>query len=186
MTAFLLSLRKGLEAALIVGILSGALRRFGRVELSRFIWARVAMTAIVRAGVAPGPGAAGMELKRRNEEIFAGVTLLLAAGFLTGMIFWVPRQSAAWRAALTANVRRAIADANGWALFAVAFPAVVRKGIELALLLVAIALQGSVAATGLGVMLGLTAALTYVAYRAGIGWFLWRRQTPGPVAGANA
>ncbi len=273
MAAFVLSLREGLEAALIVGILLGALRRFGRGELSRFIWAGVAMAAIVSAVVAAGLVAAGIELEGRSEEIFEGVTLILAASFLTGMIFWMQRQGAAWRAALAANVRAAASGTGGWGLFAVAFLAVAREGIELALLLVATTLQGSLATTGLGVTFGIGAAavlgallyqgvlrlnlavffrvtnillllfaagmiglaahelieagllpavvdplwninpilsdqsvpgellkslfgyngnpaltetLAYVAYLAGIGWFLWRKQTPGPVAGAKA
>lgn len=94
MAAFILSLREGLEAALIVGILLGALRRVGRDELSRFIWAGVAVAAVVSAAVAVGLVAAGIELEGRTEQIFEGVMLLLAASFLTGMIFWMQRQGA--------------------------------------------------------------------------------------------
>ena len=59
---------------------------------------------------------------------------MLAAVFLTAMIFWMQRQGRQIRAELEADVRRASAgSAGGWALFAVAFLAVVREGIELAL-----------------------------------------------------
>ncbi len=159
MAAFLLSLREGLEAALIIGILLGALRRFGRGELGRFIWCGVAAAVVISAAAAGGLMAAGIGLAGRAEEIFEGVMLILAASFLTGMIFWMQRQGATWRAALAADVREAAGGTGGWGLFAVAFLAVVREGIELALLLVATTLQSSLAATGLGVALGIGAAV---------------------------
>ena len=157
MAASLLSLREGLEAALIISILLGALRRFGHSELGRFIWYGLAAAVVVIAAVAGGLVAAGIELEGRAEATFEGVMLILAAGFLTGMLFWMRRQGAAWRTGLTAEVRAAVV-AGGWGLFAVAFLAVAREGIELALLLVATTLQGSLAATGLGLALGIGAA----------------------------
>lgn len=159
MAAFVLSFREGLEAALIIGILLGALRRCGRSELGRFIWYGVAAAVVISAAAAGGLVAAGIELEGRAEQLFEGVMLILAAGFLTGMIFWMQRQGANWRAALAADVREAAGGTGGWGLFAVAFLAVVREGIELALLLVATAVQSSVAATGLGVALGIGAAI---------------------------
>ena len=75
--------------------------------------------------------------------------LLLAAVFLTAMIFWMQRQGRQIRAEIETHVRKAAAratgGAGGWALFAVAFLAVVREGIELALLLVATAFAGEAA-----------------------------------------
>jgi len=159
MAAFVLSFREGLEAALIIGILLGALRRCDRSALSRFIWYGVATALVISAVAAGGLLAAGIELEGRAEQIFEGVMLILAAGFLTGMIFWMQRQGANWRAVLAADVREAAGGTGGWGLFAVAFLAVVREGIELALLLVATAAQSSVAATGLGVALGIGAAI---------------------------
>ncbi len=72
MAAFVLSLREGLEAALIVGILLGALRRFGRGELGRFIWSGVAVAAVLSAAVAVGLVTAGIEMEGRAEQIFEG------------------------------------------------------------------------------------------------------------------
>jgi high-affinity iron transporter len=158
MAAFLISLREGLEAALIIGILLGVLRRIGRRELSRFVWYGVAGAAVVSGVAAGGLVAAGIGLEGRAEQLFEGVMLILAATFLTGMIFWMQRQGAVWRAVLAADVREAADLKGGWALAAAAFLAVVREGLELALLLVATAFQGPLAATGLGVTLGLVAA----------------------------
>jgi len=158
MAAFVLSFREGLEAALIIGILLGALQRLGRGEWSRFIWYGVATAVAVSAAAAGGLVVAGIELEGRAEQIFEAAMLILAAGFLTGMIFWMQRQGAAWRTALAANVRTAVSATGGWGLFGVAFLAVAREGIELALLLVATTLSGSITATAPGATLGIAAA----------------------------
>jgi high-affinity iron transporter len=163
MAAFLLSLREGLEAALIVGILLGALRRLERGELRRFVWSGVASALVVSAAVAAGLVAVGVKLEGRTEQIFEGVTLLLAAAFLTGMIFWMQRQGAQIRGMLEADVGKAAGRATeiggGWALWAVAFLAVVREGIELALLLVATSLAERTAGVAAGAALGIATAV---------------------------
>jgi len=165
MTAFFLSLREGLEAALIVSILLGTLRRLGRSELCGYVWLGVASAIAVSVAAAAGLLAAGIELEGRAEEIFEGILLLLAAVFLTAMIFWMQRQGRQIRAQIEANVQeaaaRATGGAGGWALFAVAFLAVVREGIELALLLVAIAFAGEATGMLVGAVLGIALAIGF-------------------------
>ena len=165
MTAFFLSLREGLEAALIVSILLGTLRRLGRSELRGYVWLGVASAIAVSVAAAAGLLAAGIELEGRAEEIFEGILLLLAAVFLTAMIFWMQRQGRQIRAEIEANVReaaaRATGGAGGWALFAVAFLAVVREGIELALLLVATAFAGEATGMLVGAVLGIALAVGF-------------------------
>ena len=165
MTAFFLSLREGLEAALIVSILLGTLRRLGRSELRGYVWLGVASAIAVSVAAAAGLLAAGIELEGRAEEIFEGVLLLVAAVFLTAMIFWMQRQGRQIRAEIETNVReaaaRATGGAGGWALFAVAFLAVVREGIELALLLVATAFAGEATGMLLGAVLGIGLAIGF-------------------------
>jgi high-affinity iron transporter len=163
MAAFLLSLREGLEAALIVGILLGALRRLERDDLRRFVWSGVASALVVSVAVAAGLVTVGVKLEGRAEQIFEGVALLLAAAFLTGMMFWMQRQGAQIRGALEADVGKAAGRATeiggGWALWAVAFLAVVREGIELALLLVATSLAEGTAGVAAGAVLGIATAV---------------------------
>jgi high-affinity iron transporter len=162
MTAFLISSREGLEAALIVGILLGVLKQLGRPQLGRAIWWGVGGAVVVSLLAATGLILAGVELEGRAEEIFEGVTLLLAAAFLTGMIFWMRRQGAQFRTALEARAVQAagsVGAPGGWALFAVAFLAVVREGLELALLTVATSLQNPALDTLLGTLVGLAAAV---------------------------
>ena len=114
MPAFLISLREGLEAALIVGILLGALRRLDEHHLARYVWLGVLAAAIVSLVVAVGLSAAGIEFEGRGEAIFEGVTFILAASLLTGMMFWMRRHGGELRTTLEAGARRAAESAaNG-------------------------------------------------------------------------
>ena len=164
MTALVISLREGLEAALIVGILLGALKQLSLARLGRYIWAGVISAVVVSVIAAAGLVAAGIELEGSAEQVFEGITLIAAAVFLTGMIFWMKRQGKGFRTTLEANVRNAAQQtsaanaSSGWALFAVAFFAVVREGVELALLLVATSLGGPALNTLLGATVGIGAA----------------------------
>ena len=165
MTALVIGLREGLEAALIVGILLGALKQLGRPELGRYIWTGVVSAVVVSVLAAAALVAAGIELEGTAEQVFEGVTLIAAAVCLTGMIFWMKQQGKGFRTALEANVRGAAQQtssanmSSGWALFAVAFFAVVREGVELALLLVATSLKGPALNTILGAAAGIGAAV---------------------------
>ena len=170
MPAYFISLREGLEAALIVGILLGTLRRLDQRSLGRYVWLGVIAASGVSLVVAVGLSAAGIEFEGRGEQLFEGVMFISAAGLLTGMIFWMQRRSGQLRTALEAGTRRAVASAKSegtkgafppgaWALFTVAFVAVVREGIELALLLVATTFGASPASTAAGGLLGIASAV---------------------------
>jgi high-affinity iron transporter len=158
--AFLLSLREGLEAALIIGILLGALRKVNRPDLKSAVWAGTAAALLVSLAAGGALAALGFSLEGQVEYVFEGITMLLAAALLTWMIFWMNRQGRFLRAEMEGKVRQAAASAaSRGALFGLAFLAVVREGIELALFLTAaaFALQGG--AIWLGAVLGLGTAV---------------------------
>jgi high-affinity iron transporter len=166
---FLLSLREGMEAALIVGIVLGTLSRLGRRDQFRPVWLGVMAAAGVSLLAALTLTAAGAHFEGRAEQVFEGVTLLLAAGVLTWMIFWMQGQGRNLSKRLSADVKQAAnapADATaaagraaGVSLFSLAFLAVVREGVELALFLTATGFATSPAATLTGASLGLAAAV---------------------------
>jgi high-affinity iron transporter len=106
------------------------------------------------------------ELKGSAEQIFEGVTLLLAAGVLTWMIFWMQHQSGSMKSQLESNVHRAANLGGGGALYFLAFISVVREGIELALYLTAASLASTAVQTLLGTSIGLLSAclLGYLIY----------------------
>jgi len=165
-TSLLLSVREGLEASLIIGIVLGALRKTGRSDLNRSFWAGVFSAVIVSLLTALLLRAIDKELKSPAEQIFEGVTLLLAAGVLTWMIFWMRRQSGSMKSQLESNVNRAANLGGSGVLYFLAFIAVVREGIELALYLTAASLTSSTLQTLLGTSIGLLSAclLGYLIY----------------------
>jgi high-affinity iron transporter len=156
--SFLLSLREGIEAALIIGIVLGALRKIGRSDLSRTLWAGVSSAVFLSILSALLLRALDAELKGRTEQIFEGFTMFLAAGVLTWMIYWMQRQSRGLKAELESNVQQATSRGGQGALFLMAFIAVLREGIELALFLTATSLASSGIQTLLGSLLGLMTA----------------------------
>jgi high-affinity iron transporter len=156
--SLVLSLREGLEAALIIGIVLGALVRTGRSDLNRSLWAGVVSASIVSLLAALLLRMVDKELEGTAEQIFEGVTFLLAAGVLTWMIFWMRRQSRNLKSDLEGKVKRASLGQGGGALFLLAFIAVLREGIELALYLTASSLTSNGFQTLLGTSIGLFTA----------------------------
>jgi len=169
MPAFLLSLREGLEAALIVGIVLGALRKLGRSDQSQFVWLGVGTAILASILAAVGLNAAGAQFEGRAEQVFEGVMMLLAAAVLTWMIFWMQREGIHLRERLTADVKAATTSDHGRSptnLFLLAFLAVFREGIELALFLIAATYATSPIQTLIGAILGLALA-------SGLGYLLF-------------
>lgn len=161
MPAFLLSLREGLEAALIVGIVLGALTRLGRRDQMATVWLGVGAAVVASLLVALGLKTAGAEFEGAAAQIFEGVTMLLAAAVLTWMIFWMQREGGQIQQKLAAEVK--VATSTGHrsrtSLFLLAFLAVFREGVELALFLVATAFATSPLQTAIGAAAGLLAAV---------------------------
>jgi len=155
----LITLREGLEAALIVGIVLGVLRKLGRTDRSRPVWAGVVVAIVVSVAVGLALNRLGVAFEGRGEEIFEGVAMLLAAGVLTWMIFWMQRQGRQIQAELELDVRRAVTIGSAWALFSLAFVAVLREGIETVLFLTTAAFSTTPAQTLVGGALGLTVAV---------------------------
>jgi high-affinity iron transporter len=162
----LITLREGLEAALIVGIVMGVLRKMGRADRSRPVWAGVLAAVAVSVVAGLAFNALGVAFEGRGEAIFEGVAMLLAAGVLTWMIFWMQRQGRKIQADLETDVRRAVTEESAWALFSLAFVAVVREGIETVLFLTAAAFSATAGQTLLGGALGLIVAIV-------IGWLIF-------------
>ena len=164
--SYLLSLREGIEAALIIGIVLGALRKMRRVDLSSAVWIGIvsAFVLSVLAGVLLTT--LGLSFEGQAEQIFEGITMLFAAGVLTWMIFWMSWQARSIKSELESGVRKAAFESGKRGLFALAFLAVLREGIELALFLVASVFASDVLQTLIGAFLGLGTAIL-------LGWSLF-------------
>ena len=152
--SFILSLREGLEAALIIGIVLSALRQMQRRDLASAIWAGAGSAALLSLLTAILLTRLGLELKDPAEAIFEGLTMLLAAGILT----WMIQRTRNMKTELESGVLRASRAGKG-SLFGLAFVSVLREGVELALFLTAAAFSSSSVQTMLGALLGLGTAV---------------------------
>jgi len=167
-SGLLTGLREGVEAALIISIILAYLAKTGnRRHFSRiFVGAGLATVLSVVLGLVLWVSFGG--LKSPYEQIFEGLTMLLAAGVVTWMLFWMRRQAASVKGDLQAAVDRALDDGSATALAVLAFIAVIREGIETSLFLVG---QAASAADGaIWVLVGALAGLG-VATLLGVGFY---------------
>ena len=164
--SYLLTLREGLEAALIIGIVLGALRKTKKETLVPTVWmgtfSAIAISAISGFALTQ----LGLSLEGAAEKIFEGSTMLIAAAILTWMIFWMQRQARTLRNDLENDVQQAASNTGKRALFALAFFSVLREGIELALFLTAATFASDAQQTLLGAALGFISAIL-------LGWVLF-------------
>ena len=165
--AFFVTLREGLEAALIVGIIVAYLVKVGRREAVRFVAygvaAAVAVSVVVGAAVVTTVG----ELPEVAQETFEGIAALLAVVVLTWMLFWMRRQGRAMKGELEASVDAALGRGSTLALAGLAFVAVAREGLETVLFMLAIlGSSENVAVTMFGAVIGLVVAVA-------IGWAIF-------------
>ena len=166
LASFLLSLREGLEAALIIGIVLGVLAKLKRTDLNGVVWRGVGLAALLSLLAAIALNLLGMEFEGKGEEIFEGVAMLLAAGVLTWMILWMKNHGGTLKSEIEEQTNQAALGKGQKALFALAFLAVFREGIELALFLLAARLTSSPLQTISGALLGLSGAAV-------LGWILF-------------
>jgi high-affinity iron transporter len=174
--SFVIALREGIEAALIVSIILAYLKQLGATDRSRLVWWGTGIAVVLSAAVGTAIFAAGAEFEGKAEEIFEGLVTLAAVVVLTWMIFWMRRQGARIKSELHEKVDTALVT-GGLALAGLAFFAVLREGIETALFLFAAAkgtvVEGTTAAASsqiLGAVLGLALAIVLgvLLYRGGI------------------
>ena len=134
---FLLSMREGLEAALIIGIVLGAVNKIRRSDLVSSVWLGALSAVAISILTAVLLTSFGMSLEEEAEKIFEGITMLIAAGILTWMIFWMSKQARFLRTEIEDGVNKAAASSSKRAVFMLAFMAVVREGVELAIFVTA-------------------------------------------------
>jgi high-affinity iron transporter len=164
--SFFLSLREGLEAALIIGIVLGALRKMNRADLNLAVWIGAGSAVIISLLAALLMNSLGASLEGTAEQIFEGITMIFAASVLTWMIFWMQRQSRLIKGELEADVRQVVVGVGKIGLFWLAFFAVVREGVELALFLTATGMVSGGQSNLVGALLGLMGAIA-------LGWALF-------------
>ena len=131
---FLIGLREGLEASLIVGILVAYLVKTRRTEHLRFVWVGVGIAVAVSLGSVAILQITSNSLSDTAEEAFAGIMSILTVVFLTWMIFWMRKTAHLIKGDLHEKMDSAV-EVGGVALAALAAVAVGREGLETALFL---------------------------------------------------
>lgn len=170
--SFLLSLREGLEAALIIGIVLGALQKIRRTDLAPALWMGTLAALGVSILTAVILTLFGLSLEDGAEQIYEGITMLLAAGILTWMIFWMSGQAKNIKTELEEGINKAVATTGKRAVFGLAFLAVVREGVELALFITAAFFAGNSENVTTNIILTLTGVVLGLGTAVLLGWSL--------------
>jgi len=167
LAAFILFLREGFEASLIVSILLAALRQLGQMGKARAVW-----TGVLLAVLGSLLGGAALYIIIHNyvgstiQAVFETITYLIAVALLTTMTFWMQQHSRSLKKEITAQASIA---GSGFALGLLAFTTVGREGLETAVFMLAFAFTTNALLLLIGALLGLLAAigLCFLIYRLG-------------------
>jgi high-affinity iron transporter len=157
LSAFIIALREGVEAALVVGIILVYLSRTGRTHLSRFVWGGVGLATAFSLAVA-----VGLDRFQISEDGFEGVLLLVAAFFVVTMIVWMNRVARHLKKDIEKKVEEyagRAGSAAGWGIGLFVFLIVLREGAELALILRAVEVSTEGLQTWIGTAAGIAAAV---------------------------
>lgn len=154
--AFIVTLREGVEAALIVGITLACLAKIGRPELRRPVYAAL-------GAAFAGSIAVAVVLSRTswNQDVFEGWIMLAAAFFVVTMIVFMMKTGRRLKGQIEGKVGL-LAGRNAWfGLFVFVFLMVLREGVETVLILGAVSLNSTELLSFLGTLLGVAAAVLF-------------------------
>jgi high-affinity iron transporter len=172
LVAFLIMLREGIEAALIVGIIAGYLKKTGRQNALPAVWLGVLLALLICTALGIGLEIAGAEFPQKMQETFEGCVALIATGILASMVFWMAKAARSIKSQLHDSIDAAAGsgDGRGLALAAMAFLAVGREGLESVFFLIATVQQDVGIGVPIGAILGILCAFAFGVgmYRGGI------------------
>lgn len=168
---FVIGLREGVEASLIVGIIAAFLIQRGERRALRPVWVGVAIAVAICASAAVALNLLDRSLPSRQQEGLEGTLALVAVSGVTYMVVWMRRHARELKRTLESHAENALLQGSVLALAGMAFFAVLREGLETAIFMLA-AFQSSKdpAATGTGALLGVAVAIVlgYALYRGGV------------------
>ncbi len=154
--ALIVTLREGIEAALIVGITLAYLARIGRPDLRRVVyWALTAAAA--------GSVGAALILSRAqfNQEVFEGWVMLVAAFFVVTMVIFMMRTARHFKGQIENRVGQLVGKGSQFGLFLFVFLMVLREGVETVLILSAVSFNSSELLQFLGTLVGVALAVLF-------------------------
>lgn len=168
---FVIGLREGLEASLIVGIIAAFLIQRGERRALGPMWVGVGIAIGLCVAIAIVLEVVGGSLPLRQRETMEGILALVAVAGVTYMVVWMRRHSRELKRTLESGAEGALLRGSMWALVGIAFFAVIREGLETAIfMLAAFDSVTDPLAAGIGAVLGVAIALVlgYAIYRGGV------------------
>src|SRR5499427_927957 len=154
--AFIITLREGVEAALIVGITLAYLTKIGRAELRKTVYAALAAAFLGSIGVA-----IVISRTHLNEDVFEGWIMLVAAFFVVTMVVFMMKTGRKLKGDIEGKVGLLAGNDAWFGLFIFIFLMVLREGAETVLILSAISLNSTELLGFLGTLLGVLAAIAF-------------------------
>ncbi|MBI3989297.1 MAG: FTR1 family protein [candidate division NC10 bacterium] len=158
LAGMLITIREGLEAFLITGVLLGYLKKSGQVTMNRYVWGGTITGVLFSIALALGFQALAIQFEGASAAIFEASASVLAILILSYMILWMQRQSRTLKTEIEAKAGLAISSGQIFALAMLAFVTVLREGLETAVFLTALTTRASAQNPLPGAMLGLVAA----------------------------
>lgn len=171
LVAFLIMLREGIEAALIVGIIAGFLKQAGKARLLPYVWAGVGLAAALCGIIGYVIHIKTGEIPQKQQELWVGIIGLVAVVMLTYMVLWMKKASRHIKQQLGDSVHSALNRGRwqGFALVSMAFLAVAREGLESIFFLIAVMEQAPTWHMPVGAILGIVVAIVigYLIFQCG-------------------
>ena len=154
--AFIITLREGVEASLIVGIIFAYLTKIGRNELKRTVFSALAAAIAASIGVA-------IVISRLNfnPDIFEGWVMLAAAAFVLTMIWFMHKTARSMKGEIEGKVAKLVGNTSKTGLFFFVFLLVLREGVETVLILSAVSLNSTELLSFTGTLLGIAVAVVF-------------------------
>ena len=154
---FIITLREGVEASLVIAIAIAYLKKTGRIDLLSTVYRAVAV-AVIACFV----GAWIFTLLNINAEAFGAWTLLVSAGFVLSMVIWMNRHGKHMKSEIESGLKLGEGGTGGkWGVFAFVFLMIFREGVETVLLLAALRLNTDGIMEAVGIVLGLGMAVLF-------------------------
>src|SRR5580698_4039393 len=152
---FVVTLREGVEAALVIAIAVAYVKRIGRLDLMPAVY-RALLTAVVASFIA----AWGFAKINLNEDAYEGWVLLVSAAFVLSMVIWMNRHGKHLKAEIETGLQKSTQkdgtdSSGGWGVFLFVFLMIFREGVETVLLLATLRLDTSGILEAFGATLGI-------------------------------
>jgi len=154
--AFIVTLREGVEAALIIGITLAYLAKIERNDLRKSVYAALIAASVGSIGVA-----VLLSRTKWNEDIFEGWVMLAAAFFVVTMIIFMMKTGRKLKGQIEGKVGLLAGQGSRFGLFSFVFLMVLREGVETVLILSGVSLNSTELMSFLGTLLGVVAAVLF-------------------------